>query len=118
MAKRFFVRVQLHDVPEGDDAYDVLHDEMEKRGFVRTIVVDGQEHRLPWGTYIGLAENTGGSREKAANLVSAAVKATGYTSSFVVVETDTGLRVSNLEPVEQPKSLDEEFSELLKQLKG
>ncbi len=113
MAKRFFVRVQLHDVAEGDDAYVTLHEEMEKRHFGRTIVVDGVEYKLPWGTYIGPSGQTGATREGAATLVEQAVKATVKLASFVIVETDTGMRVGNLEPVEQPKSAEEELMSAL-----
>ena len=116
MTKRFFARVQLHDVKEGDDAYDDLHEGMEEQGFGRTIRIDDEDHRLPWGSYIGLAEKTGGTREKASERVAVAVKKTGYTASYVVVETEVGLRVSNLEPVEQPKSAEENLLDLLKRI--
>jgi hypothetical protein len=88
---------------------------MEKRGFERTIMVAKQKQKLPWGTYIGYATATGGTKEAADALVSQAVKITGYTASYVIVETDVGMQVSNLEPAEQPKSaLDEFIEQILK----
>ena len=53
---RFTVRVQLHGADEGDDAYDTLHAQMKKRGFVRTIESESTTYRpavgvvqLRWG---------------------------------------------------------------------
>lgn len=118
MARRFFVRVQLHDVADGDDAYEDLHKAMEKEGFRRTITVRDQgEQRLPWGTYIGDVGKAGVTKMEAADHVRAAVRETGYTSSFVIVETDGALQVSSLEPVEQPRSVEEELQELLDEVR-
>jgi hypothetical protein len=112
MAKRFFVRVQLHDVTEGDAAYQTLHDEMETRGFLRIIKVGDEVQKLPTGSYHGAAEKTGGSRAAAGARVGEAVATTGHTASYVVVETDALLCVSNLEPYEQPKSMEERLEDL------
>jgi hypothetical protein len=56
---RFTVRVQLHGADEGDDAYDTLHAQMKKRGFVRTIDgSDSTSYDLPWGSYNYVGERT------------------------------------------------------------
>ena len=49
---RFIVRVVLHGVKEDDDAYDELHEQMEKRFFYRWIAdKDGVKWKLPPATY-------------------------------------------------------------------
>ncbi|EOY4338587.1 hypothetical protein ACP5YT_000187 [Cronobacter malonaticus] len=53
---RYTVRVELHDA-DGSD-YDDLHDEMAKRGFSKTIIVDGVECDLPTAEYSLLEEGT------------------------------------------------------------
>ena len=50
---RFFVRIELHN----ETNYDKLHEEMEKRGFSRTIVGSKKRH-LPTGTYTILSEES------------------------------------------------------------
>lgn len=52
MAK-FTVRVELHDlIANSENIYLILHDEMSKVGFSRTVVIDQIEYELPSAEYI------------------------------------------------------------------
>lgn len=45
-------RVMLHDAADDDTAYETLHLEMLKIGFVRTITgLSRKTYEMPWGTY-------------------------------------------------------------------
>lgn len=80
---RFTVRVQLHGADEGDDAYDTLHAQMKKRGFVRTIESDSTTYDLPWGSYNYVGERTiDDILERAKD----AAAATGYKAGVLVTE--------------------------------
>ena len=68
---------------------------------------------LPWGTYYGFAEKTGGTRASASTRTEQAVHATGYGASWIVVESDANPMVHNLEPVEPKKDVDDEFMSVL-----
>lgn len=116
MAKRYFIRIQLHDAAESSDAYDTLHEEMERRHFARTVAIDGKEFKLPWGTYIAFAKQVG-TKQDACTRASEAARITGYSASIVVAETDVGMQVSGLEPVE-PTSAEEDLNELERLLKS
>jgi len=63
------VRVQLHDETD----YEAFHEEMENRGFTRTIVGDsGKLYALPHATYFKPEPTTAGNlRQEAADAASA-----------------------------------------------
>ena len=84
------VRVELHN----EDDYDEFHEEMEKRGFVRTIASVGNSYQLPAGTYryTGRLQDLKDVR----TLVIAAVKACSLIDAEIltmnVSDFDTWLR--------------------------
>jgi hypothetical protein len=81
---RFTVRVQLHGADEGDDAYDTLHAQMKKRGFVRTIDgSDSTSYDLPWGSYNYVGERT---IEQVLDRAKDAASTTGYKAGILVTE--------------------------------
>lgn len=51
MGNRFTVRVELYNAT--GNHYTILHTDMEKLGFLRTINVYGNVYHLPDGEYIG-----------------------------------------------------------------
>ena len=48
----YLVRIELHQ-PTVTDAYDRLHEIMEKAGYSRTIKKDGDDYHLPDAEYLG-----------------------------------------------------------------
>jgi hypothetical protein len=71
----FIARVELHAAT--DDDYEVLHAQMKKRGYTRTIVGDNKvTYQLPTGTY---------------ELGSNVSNATGKTSAIIVAEYSAAL---------------------------
>jgi hypothetical protein len=83
----FIARVELHAAT--DDDYEVLHAQMKKRGYTRTIVGDNKvTYQLPTGTY-ELGSNV--SLEDALKRAVEAAKATGKTSAIIVAEYSAAL---------------------------
>ena len=82
------VRVELIDVEDGDEAYEKLHAQMEKRGFLRTIEGNsGTRYRLPPAEYNYEKGDT--PSEKVLDKAKAAAKETGHKARFLVT---TGAR--------------------------
>ena len=74
----FLVRIQLHHTSD----YDTLHQQMESRGFNRTIRLgDRRLYHLPWGEYLvtGISD-----ADAVIALAEAATSATGYTGMILV----------------------------------
>ena len=99
MSKSFFVQIQLLGVEEDHDGHAVLADEMASRGFVRTIVLPTRLARLPLGSFLGPADNAGGSTEEALRRAELSAKATGLGASIVVIETDAPIQTYGLTTV-------------------
>lgn len=52
MNNRFTVRIELHKIAPDHEVYNILHEEMENAGFLRTIKGnDGAVYNLPHGEY-------------------------------------------------------------------
>lgn len=81
MAK-FTVRVELHDEESGD--YPKLHKQMEKRGFERTLKVDGTLYQLPDASYAYKGEET---KQQVYEKARAASDAIGRESGIVVTKS-------------------------------
>ncbi len=90
MAK-FTVRVELHDDEDGD--YPKLHKQMEKRGFERTIEVDGTLYQLPDASYVYKGDET---KEQVYDKARAAANAIGRDAGIVVTKSDGGRFVGGL----------------------
>jgi hypothetical protein len=75
----FIARVELHGASDSD--YDVLHDEMEKRGFFRKIRDREVIYHLPHAEYVSIST---GPLTEATDRVAAAAKATGRDHGIVV----------------------------------
>ena len=79
----YITRVELHAATYDD--YETLHDEMERRGYTRTIVGDNRvTYQLPTGTYV--MGSGSASRQDALNRAAAAARATGKNSSIIVAD--------------------------------
>jgi len=77
---RFTVRVELHDAQSGD--YDLLHEEMEKFHFSRTIEgKDGKIYQLPTAEYNIISSKTADTIRSNADQ---ATKNIGKSSSILV----------------------------------
>ena len=86
---RFTVRVELFDTDDGtSEEYDILHEQMETKGFTRTIISgdDGTEYQLPPAEY-NLIGNY--AAEDVRDMASLAAAATGKKYS-VLVTPSTG----------------------------
>ena len=81
MAK-FTVRVELHNEESGD--YPKLHKQMEKRGFNRTLEVNGTLYHLPDASYAYEGEQT---KKQVFDEARAASDAIGRKSGIVVTES-------------------------------
>lgn len=80
---RFTVRVELHRADDDDD-YELLHAEMEKRGFARTIRgSDGLTYQLPPAEY---DFHGSVSTDAVLDVAQHAANATGRRSSILVTE--------------------------------
>ncbi|WP_221078050.1 hypothetical protein [Burkholderia pseudomallei] len=88
---KFTVRVELHDEESGD--YPKLHKQMEIRGFVRTIEVDGTLYQLPDASYVYNGEKT---KEQVYDKARAAADAIGRDAGIVVTKSDGGRFVGGL----------------------
>jgi hypothetical protein len=93
MAKRYFVRIELH----GENDYTELHKEMKSRGFSRKITVEGTKKKLPTGCYIRDAGSGCTSRAQAVAKAQAAAKAVGHDDpEIVVIKTEDRLSTAGL----------------------
>lgn len=80
---RFTVRVELHRAVERD--YILLHEEMERRGFERTITShSGRTYHLPTAEYSYDGNTT---KESVRELARSAAGATGKQSAVLVTES-------------------------------
>jgi hypothetical protein len=70
MASKFTVRVELHRATESD--YEQLHEQMETRGFSRTITLDDEDYQLPPAEYSFEGDKT---KEQVHDLAKAAARA-------------------------------------------
>ena len=83
MAK-FTIRVELHDAD--DDDYETLHEEMEKRGFSKTITgSDNITYHLPTAEY---NRDCDLSRDQVRDSASVAAKVTGKRHAVLVTESN------------------------------
>jgi|GEM_PF-3065805 len=59
--RRYIVRIELYGLPGSEKAdrkiYDELHEEMEKEGFERTVVLNDVEKKLPPAEYRTVTNN-------------------------------------------------------------
>lgn len=93
---RFTTRVELHAASTVED-YNTLHEQMESRGFSRTIENnEGVTYRLPWAEYNCVVDN---SIEEVLAAAEAAAAATGKKYAVLVTESKrrrwSGLRQVN-----------------------
>jgi hypothetical protein len=93
MAK-FTTRVELHDEKSGD--YPKLHEQMEKRGFTRTIKAGGTRYKLPDASYNYDDSNDTLTTEQIYDKARAATDAINRKSGIVVTKSD-GRFVGGLE---------------------
>jgi hypothetical protein len=96
---RFTTRVELHGADESD--YNLLHAEMEKRGFERTIKSnDGSTYKLPTAEYNAETEDSIDDVLTAAKSAAAVVKTKGRLSddASILVTQSAGRKWSKLEP--------------------
>jgi hypothetical protein len=96
VSKSFFVQIQLLGVDEDHDGHAVLAEEMASRGFVRTIALPTRQAKLPLGSFLGAAEDAGGSSAEALLRAEASAKATGLPVSIVVLEVDAPIQTYGL----------------------
>lgn len=90
---RFTTRVELHHADEDD--YETLHEEMQRRGFTRTILSsDGVTYHLPPAEYDYRGDITG---QRVLDLAQAAADAT-YCPSAILVTEARQRRWSGLSP--------------------
>jgi len=83
----YIARVELHTATYND--YEVLHAQMEQRGYARTIVGnDRATYQLPTGTYV-LGSNV--SLQEAINRAGEAANATGKKNAVIVAEWSAAL---------------------------
>lgn len=83
MAK-FTVRIELHNAEKDTGVYSLLHQEMEKFGFHKTIVSKGKTYKLPDGEYnYSSDEKIKGILEKVKNITNK----TKYKASILVTES-------------------------------
>ncbi len=81
---RFTTRVELHAASTTED-YDTLHEQMEARGFNRTIEDgEGVTYRLPWAEYNCDADN---SIEEVLAAAKDAATVTGKKYAVLVTES-------------------------------
>lgn len=84
MAK-FIVRVELHNAV-GSGPYNILHAEMEKLGFIRTITAtDGTGYDLPTAMYFGTAPE-GWKAQKVRDYAQPAAEATGLRYWILAIQ--------------------------------
>lgn len=93
---RFTTRVELHSASTVED-YDTLHEQMEARGFTRTIEnSEGVTYHLPWAEYNCVVDNPIAEVLAAAE---AAAAATGKKYAVLVTEATrrrwSGLKRAN-----------------------
>jgi hypothetical protein len=81
----YIARVELHSATKDD--YEVLHGQMQLRGYARTIVGnDNVTYQLPTGTYV-LGSTI--SLQDALNRAGEAANATGRKNAIIVAEWST-----------------------------
>jgi major membrane immunogen (membrane-anchored lipoprotein) len=91
---RFTTRVELHDEKSGD--YPKLHEQMEKRGFTRTITVKQKTYKLPDASYNYVDDNGSLGEEDIFDKAKAATDAINREAGIVVTKSD-GRFVGGLE---------------------
>ena len=81
---KYVVRVELHGVTSNSALFLLLHQEMQKRGFTRTILSsEGMLYALPTAEYNYEGEMTG---EEVRSAAKAAAALTGRPASILVTE--------------------------------
>lgn len=86
MTYSHLVRIELHDAQWSH--YEVLHVQMERAGFKRTITSDtGSIHHLPHATYV--AQFTNADANAAYDVASAAAAQTGRSFDLIVADYKT-----------------------------
>jgi hypothetical protein len=79
----YIARVELHSADSED--YEVLHSEMEKRGYARTVLgSDGFTYELPTGTYV--IRDTSVTVDGALRRAVEAANATGNKNCTIVAD--------------------------------
>jgi hypothetical protein len=96
VSKSFFAQIQLLGVEEEHDGYVVLAEEMASRGFARQIALPTRRAKLPLGSFLGAADEAGGSSEEALRRAELSAKATGLGASIVVLEVDAPIQTYGL----------------------
>ena len=96
MSKSFFVQIQLLGVEEDHDGHAVLVEEMASRGFAKKIALPTRQAKLPLGSFLGAAEEVGGSSAEALLRAEASAKATGLGVFIVVLEVDAPIQTYGL----------------------
>jgi len=80
---QYIVRVELHRATASD--YELLHSEMERRGFSRSILgTNGRTYRLPTAEY---RAETGQTGEEVRSIAAEAAAASGCAYAVLVAET-------------------------------
>ena len=93
----YLARVELHDIEEEEEDYELLHTAMEQRGLLRQIQGDDDvPYELPHATCV--TQNTDITLTAAQDLAKAAAEETEFEYSLIVVEFDNTLW-TNLEPL-------------------
>jgi hypothetical protein len=102
LVAKFTVRIELHDVHDNAEEYEILHQSMETSGFSRTITdsKSGTIYKLPRAEYNAIGNYT---REKVMAVAKAATKKTGRDFS-VLVTPSPGRYWYNLEKSEEDES--------------
>lgn len=99
---RFTVRVELHGVKHNAEKYTQLHTEMERRGFGRTIEVNGDTYELPPAEYSIDGPRTSAKMLELAKAAAQAVMKNAKLFSILVTQTDVSRKVYNLTLKDRP----------------
>ncbi|MVM32845.1 hypothetical protein GO755_22590 [Spirosoma sp. HMF4905] len=96
----YFTRVEVHGAKPGDDTYPKLHEEMEKRGFIREF--EDQKKKLPDGSYL-LVKYDDLPARAINRLALQAVEAIGKKASIISVKFNKSedFSVYNLETLDE-----------------
>ena len=95
--KSVLVRVELHEVEEESAIYNDLHEEMAKRGFVRTLKQGNKEVELPSGMYrMPDVTDIAGTHEKAVETAKTVCRKHSLPAPGVMTMDGTSARQSGL----------------------
>jgi hypothetical protein len=93
----YTVRILLHD--EKDNDYKNLHEQMEKKGFLRTIVCKGTKYHLPDGEYSRISMTSPKGVLEDARAAAHAVKKDDKKFEILVTKATVAWEKHNLRPV-------------------